>query len=116
MKSNKQCPKCKSLRIGLLSTQGPDDTLKGESEIVDVRTRGGHGHISNPFAIGLGPTKATTETVTRTVESFHELEAYICADCGYFESYVRTPDEVPWNDLVSFRWVNAAPPREGPYR
>ncbi len=34
-----------------------------------------------------------------------EVEAYVCADCGYFEEYVKQPADVPWEELPGSRWV-----------
>ena len=34
------------------------------------------------------------------------VEAYICADCGYFEEYLKSPENMPWDQLDQFRWLN----------
>ncbi len=26
-------------------------------------------------------------------------EAYACEECGYFEEYVKNPEEMPWENL-----------------
>jgi hypothetical protein len=32
------------------------------------------------------------------------IEAFVCADCGYFEEYVKDTGNVPWDKLPHFRW------------
>jgi len=44
------------------------------------------------------------------------LEAYVCADCGYHETYVKEPDAVPWDRIAGFAWVNPPPADTGPFR
>ena len=45
-----------------------------------------------------------------------ELEAYVCTECGYYESYVRHPSDVPWNKLSGFTFLHPDTDSEGPYR
>lgn len=98
MKESKQCPKCKSLKIGHLPRQ-LDRSGKFDMAFPRmVGTVGKHGWIlSNAEKTGL-------------------MEAYVCTECGYFESYVVSPESVPFEELEGFRWVNAEPTEEGPYR
>ena len=42
------------------------------------------------------------------------VEAFICADCGYFETYLASPGTVPFEELPGFRWLN--PEQHRPYR
>jgi hypothetical protein len=42
-----------------------------------------------------------------------QIEAYVCADCGYLEAYAREPHKVPFEQIVGFSWVGA---QEHPYR
>ncbi len=91
MKKSKQCPKCDSLRIGYLESQ-PDKEEYGcyTDQVVGRKT--------GKIPVGL-------------------LEAYVCTDCGYHETYVKDLPDVPWEKIDGFRWVN--PPQQdepGPYR
>ena len=45
-----------------------------------------------------------------------ELEAYLCASCGYFETYVKHAETIPFDELDGFSWLNPAIGEEGPYR
>lgn len=97
MKANAQCPKCQSLKIGILENLwdsiGPE---KDQKETIG-RTRWG------------GPVFFTQ--VPRG-----EVEAYVCTECGYYETYVKDPSSVPFESMVGFRWINEPAPPEGPYR
>jgi hypothetical protein len=42
------------------------------------------------------------------------LEAYVCADCGCYESYVKAPDRVMWDEMKGLRWLNPPASRGGP--
>ncbi len=89
MKKSKQCPKCDGLKIGFLKLQAD---------------RAQH---SSARAVGKNESGIWTGN----------LEAYVCTECGYFESYVKAPEKLGWNDLMGFRWIN--PPQQddpGPYR
>jgi hypothetical protein len=45
------------------------------------------------------------------------MTAFVCTECGYQESYVNSPGEVPWNDLEGGVWLNPdAPDATGPFR
>lgn len=96
MKRTKQCPKCQSRKVGYIPYQ-PES--QGESfrwrKIATVREPGRFGAV--PPRLG-------------------ELEAYVCTDCGYYESYVRSPETTPWSDLSGFRLLNPDPDPDGPYR
>ena len=100
MKTSKQCPKCQSLRIGLIETQ--------------IDKSGEYSH-SQERVVGevMEPGLLWGENAAQ----IGELEALVCSDCGYFESYVKDPGAVPWDKLIDFRWINAEPPEGmGPFR
>ena len=93
MKASKQCPKCDSLRVGylenVLDSWGPSYPLKP----------------AKMGKVGLNPISATGE-----------LEAYICAECGFYETYVKDPGALDFDNIVGFHWLNPPPLEEGPYR
>lgn len=54
----------------------------------------------------------------RTSESFEtagETEAYVCADCGFFEEYLREPRRMRWEHVDGAHW-HSVPDAGGPYR
>lgn len=89
MRESKRCPKCDSRRVAHLPLQ-PDDA-GGEAPRIRM--------IHAGTGTRIGP-----------------LEAYVCADCGYYESYVRAPDRVDWDSIPELEWLNLEPRDDGPYR
>ena len=99
MKKNKQCPKCHSLRVGWLESQ-PD--LSGETHVVRKRPVAAvtnEGFFGNTYLSKVGV-----------------LEAYVCTECGYYESYVSSPGDTPWDTLRDFHWLNPEIESDQPYR
>ncbi|HSR48184.1 MAG TPA: hypothetical protein VLL77_09400 [Anaerolineales bacterium] len=35
------------------------------------------------------------------------LEAYLCTNCGLFETYVKDPSSVPYESIIGITWQNA---------
>lgn len=90
MRSGK-CPKCKGFRVGQLEARWNEGA---EGQFV-------------PLFLGVD---------AETWKAMGVLEAYVCAECGYLETYVRTPEKIPFDALEGFRWLNEEPQREGPFR
>lgn len=85
------CLKCRSESVGRLSSL--PDTGKSETE-------------THWQAVGTLPDGARVGV----------LEAYVCTKCGYLETYVKQPDQVPFEKITGFKWVNTSPDAAGPYR
>lgn len=96
MKASKQCPKCSSLKVGSLETV-PDYS---------------HGSAVSPAVAGL----SAPSDFWGIQKGFGLLEAYVCAECGFFETYVKDPATVPFEQIVGFRWLNETPDSKMPYR
>ena len=115
MKANRHCPKCQSRRIGHLQEQPDIDGAGVHDEQPVVREAAVE---SRRRAVGL-----SAETIDSGFMAFGRvrvlmgtLEAFVCADCGYHESYVAEPQSVDWEAMRGFRWVNDPMPDGGPYR
>jgi hypothetical protein len=78
MKGSKQCPKCNSLRVGL---------LQGVVETNIILEPGSDAGLSHPG------------------KEIHR-DAYICGACGYYETYVRTEDMSVLDDYPDFKWLD----------
>lgn len=86
MKMSRQCPKCQSLKVGYL-----ESLLDSEGERETSQKIG----------------KVTEELWNfRVNTAAGEVEAYICTECGYFETYVKEAKSVPWDDMFGFHWLN----------
>ena len=97
MKASKQCPKCSSLKVGYLE------------HVADK------GHTSYEEAV-VGTTQPHGNWLISTVEAAGVLEAYVCADCGFYETYVKDPSSVPFDKLQGFHWLNDLTGTGQPYR
>jgi len=103
MKQSMQCPKCDSLRVGYLETvPDHDDSGPGQPEAQSI-------------GFAPRPGKAPWGTADIHWVQHFLVEAYLCADCGYVETYVRSPRAVPYDQLKGFHWINPQAPEEGPY-
>jgi hypothetical protein len=88
MKSSNRCPKCHGQRIGV---------IEGVFDEWSIRMADG------PFA---GASARTGSDLERT--------AYVCADCGYYETYLSHPEAVDFDHLQGhFRWLGGG---QGPFR
>jgi hypothetical protein len=113
MKRTKHCPKCQSRRIGHLAEQlDRDDNVVGSGKDAGVM------HEARSRAVGYVAEERDTGFfnygVVRPVVG--KLEAYVCTDCGYHESYVVEPRTIEWDRLVGFSWVNPETGTDGPFR
>lgn len=99
MKTTKQCPKCQSLDIGVLDIAA----LPHGTEVLDFR----------PQPAGVLKRRSWPMPVFIPVG---RLEAWVCTACGYYETYVKEPNAVDFDNLHSFRWASQSPPPSGPYR
>lgn len=88
MKRSWECPKCESARVGYLE------------RLPDAGQSGKLGRMIG----GASPPNAGRLTL---LERVGEVEAFICADCGYFEEYVKAPQTIPWDQVKHFRWCRS---------
>ena len=123
MKRTKQCPKCQSIKIGYLPEQPDADDVLVAPKVAGIDPS--MPAIGSQAARSLPPR--TLGLSTDSVESgfwqhgtvtplIGRLEAYVCTDCGYHETYVASPAAVPWKKLVGFVLINEPGARVGPYR
>jgi predicted nucleic-acid-binding Zn-ribbon protein len=99
MKSSKQCPKCHSLDIGVLEVAA----LPHGTEVLDFR----------PQPVGVIRRRSWPVSVFVPVG---RLEAWICTECGYYETYIKEPSSISFEELHGFRWGSQSPKNKGPYR
>ncbi len=92
MRTSNKCIKCGSLAIGHLPRIYEEG---GRNEALQTSTLGFIGTTKR----GAGP-----------------LEVFVCTACGYFETYVKDPGNVPFEKIRDFRWVNDPNAQRGTYR
>jgi predicted nucleic-acid-binding Zn-ribbon protein len=86
---NGKCLKCGGVQIRRLDVILNQNTSLGNSPEI---------HYRNKPLRTIGAVKKKTGVLSS--KAFHFLtEAYACVECGYFEEYVKNPQEMPWDDL-----------------
>ncbi len=118
VKRSKQCPKCESKRIGYLDFQ-PDanDVVarRGDpaTDFTAHMNRSGQ-VITRALGVSSEPTRGSSGTPAWPL--YGKLEAYVCTECGYHETYVADVKKIQWDKLHGFAWLNPDPPPDGPFR
>ncbi len=92
MKRDGECPKCHGRRVARLSHVADQTDGTGPGRYLALR---------NDYFAALYAGV---------------IEAYVCADCGYFEEYVRDVATVPWDKLKGFSWHRPKGDDGGPFR
>jgi predicted nucleic-acid-binding Zn-ribbon protein len=91
VKTTKQCPKCDGTKIGHLATVHDRDYY--------------YSNVLKERAVGYQPGPSGW-LKSGKVEGAGGFEAYVCGECGYYETYVKSPESIPFEDLDGFRWLN----------
>ena len=96
MKNKGVCPKCGSRRIGHL--EQVIQRTEGQASGVPVI-----GHTPAP----LGIEKKELPGLIKVIKEgpLGQLEAYLCGECGFYETYVKDPTNQAYDSLVGFRWL-----------
>jgi hypothetical protein len=37
-----------------------------------------------------------------------KLEAYFCSSCGFFETYIKDPSGVQFEEIIGFKWMDSS--------
>jgi predicted nucleic-acid-binding Zn-ribbon protein len=111
MKATATCPKCDSKRIMRVTAvadatgyNGSGTEFSARQACTPVRRRLLVKITKTPGL--LGPSEARDPT--------GDVEAYVCADCGYFEEYVANPARIDWDRILGALPHSAK--GGGPYR
>jgi predicted nucleic-acid-binding Zn-ribbon protein len=96
MKKSGVCPKCGSKHIGHLDqvTQRTEGQYSGTPVI---------GHTAAP--LGIERTEQSGFIKVIKEGPLGQLEAYLCGDCGFYETYVKDPASLSYDLLVGFQWL-----------
>jgi predicted nucleic-acid-binding Zn-ribbon protein len=92
MKDSKQCPKCHSRKVGHI-----DQVAYGDAGATTDETY-------KPLPLGTVPTPK--RWVGPKSVPVGQFEAYVCASCGYYEIYLKGLEQIPFDDIDGFRWLN----------
>jgi hypothetical protein len=98
MKNSARCPRCGSPKVGHLDAV-PD--LRGDPDGLDPAP-------TCPQYAGVVVVRAFTPGLFGSAERLGlagPLEAYVCTECGYYETYVKSPEQVPFQRMRGFTWL-----------
>jgi hypothetical protein len=90
MKSTAICPKCQGNKIVKVSHVADATNYYGDGS--DITTNTGHAPTSRRLLATIAE-KGSQKTTG-------DVEAYVCAHCGYFEEYLVNPTHVDWKHVV----------------
>jgi hypothetical protein len=115
MKLTGTCPKCASKRVMHLThvADAADWTGSGGG---DLSSRAGGAAV--PRRVLVRRTKSTG-LFGGEHEDYHlagEVEAYACAECGYFEEYLRDPGAIRWEEVSGAYPWSPQKGKGGPFR
>jgi hypothetical protein len=114
MKRTGVCPKCEGRRVVHVAQVADAGNWNGMG-IGSISARAGTHHVPRRVLVQRTVSKGVFGGTSEGFEPVGETEAYVCADCGFFEEYVREPHGVRWEDIVGASWYRA-PDAGGPYR
>ena len=97
MKKNAICPKCNSKKIGYLKNV----INKTDSNSPSVAV----GYPKAPVGITVAGTKKMFGLSITQITGVGELEAYFCTDCGFFETYVKNPEKLDFEQIEGFKML-----------
>jgi len=104
MKTSRQCPQCSGQRIIHLASVADASDYYGMGT-GEMSARTGHTFTPRNLAERVEKSKGLFGAST-TVEPACPTEAYICADCGYVEEYVKNPESIDWSTISGARWIS----------
>lgn len=98
MKKTRQCPKCSGTKLGYVEYL-PDFVDEPDEDGMKAR----------PRALGLVPVTWEEGLIRKQKKTQQwpqgEFEAYICTTCGYTETYLKKPENINYEQLPGFQWL-----------
>jgi hypothetical protein len=99
MKSTGVCPKCNSKKIGYLENV----TQRTEAS---TGTQAIRGHCPAPLGIERSESGGMLKVIKEGPVG--TLETYFCGSCGFYETYIKEPSNIPYESLIGFKWIDAS--------
>ena len=101
MKRTGICTKCSGQRVVKIAlvVDATEDAMGGDRTPIHQRE------------VGRPVPRAILATRNQNVCGF--TEAYVCAECGWFEEYIAHPEKIEWKEVEGV-WAKAA--ATAPYR
>ncbi len=57
-----------------------------------------------PAPLGIGKTEKAGFIKVIIEAPIGKLEAYFCADCGFYETYIKEPAGIEFEKIIGFKW------------
>jgi hypothetical protein len=99
MKLTGTCPKCDGKRILRIDRVADTADWSGSGE-GDLQQRSGFAPVARRILLRRTTSVGLFGGTSESFELAGEVEAYACADCGYFEEYLRDPQRIDWGAIV----------------
>ena len=113
MKQTGTCPKCQGQRVMHVHAVADAGDWVGTGT-GNLSTRSATHPVPRRVLLHRRAEKGVFGGASESHDLTGEVEAYVCADCGYFEEYLKNPEQIPWAEIA-----HATPwkPRQGgPFR
>ena len=114
MKRTGVCPKCQGKRvIRVAQVADAADWVGSGGERLSARSASQT--VPRRVLVLRTVSKGMLGGASESFAPAGETEAYACADCGFFEEYLREPQRIRWDDIDGAYW-HSVPDAGGPYR
>lgn len=99
MKQTGVCPKCNSQKIGYL-----ENVIQRTEALLDSRSLIGH----CPAPLGIMQSESGGLIKIIKEGPVGKLEAYFCSSCGFYETYIKDPAGVQYEEIIGFKWIDSS--------
>jgi predicted nucleic-acid-binding Zn-ribbon protein len=115
MKRTATCPKCEGKRVFRVDRVADAADWVGSGS-GDLGARTGAATVPRRVLIRRTTSPGLFGGSSESYEPAGEVEAYACAECGYFEEYLREPAKIDWDRITGAHPHAAKPGSGGPFR
>jgi|HubBroStandDraft_2_1064218.scaffolds.fasta_scaffold1644206_1 hypothetical protein len=115
MKLTGVCPKCSGTRIARIAGVADAGDWTGEGE-GPLRYRAGGHYVPRRVLIERVESRGVFGGASVELAPRGETEGYVCAACGYFEEYLRSPASISWERIEGATWHSPNGGGGGPFR
>src|SRR5262249_12090117 len=114
MKRTAVCPKCESKHIMRLQQVADAADWTGRQSGT-MSERNPEAAVARRVLLRKTESKGVFGGKSEAFEFTGEVEAYVCADCGYLEEYLRDPRAIDWDRVVG-AYPHSKTQPGGPFR
>ena len=115
MKQTGTCPKCQGRHVMHLQAIADAGEWFG-SGTGDLSARGSKNSVARQVLLRRHVYTGVFGETREAYDATGEVEAYVCADCGYFEEYLKAPSQIRWQEIAHATPWSPPHGQSGPYR